>query len=650
MIHSAVKEDVQKFSSLFSRATFSQLAREKNMLIREIQNCYNELDQKFNNQIAKNEAKSEELGRLTDNFNDISAKLADTKYKKAIIGQIATKSNQEYDDYLKDSIKKLDDEITHYDEEYMRAEISDDDTTISLIDTNLKKLEDLVYALRKRYLIVEQGNEVTDQINADFGSIPNLLETYKRLKAETEKRIDRERQTTGDSIIKRRKMSQVTNTASRNIAIFFQKDFECQTNCQKILKRMEQQIKLQPLPKFDSCLIDVKEKEEAIRNPQIIDFDKLVNDQEFTHFFDEDKKKTMNEVLIDIQKKVKEAEQDYNHVLQSNSSSMASGRSGRPGFSIQTDRLEQMCQNLLQRYTTQKNQIDQVTSEIEELCNKLLKTAQERNDYELQYSKMFWPTEKLLEQYLQCRRHLYLNTDISKLLFHISSTFALEMQYHARNLLRDYHNTMHHQKSRDAFDMKPPNNLGTKLQKTMSTRKIIRPIHSGSPLSKNRSKTKERFNLSSLALPSPTASPSIERKDNTSTPLIIPPVEAQLSLFDKERKCLIEDMKALSSDEELYYFFALRYLGHVGGYLFGQKVDLAPTIQASRVDVLSSIMKYTKEYLDEQKVYRNSKIGQLRQLTNYILVKEKESIEIQTDKLPLRDVEVITDPPKKKGK
>ena len=651
MIHPAVKEDVQKFCTLFSRATFSQLAREKNMLIREIQNCYNELDQKFNNQISINQSKSEELGRLTDNYNDISAKLADTKYKKAIIKEISTKSNHDYDDYLRASIKKLDDEITHYDEEYMRAENSDKDTTISLIDINLKKLEDLVYALRKRYLIVEQGNEVTDQINADFGSIPNLLETYKRLKAETEKRIDRERQTTGDSIIKRRKMSQVTNTASRNIAIFFQKDLECQTNCQNILKKMEKQIPLKPIPKFDSCLIDVKEKEEAIKHPQIIDFDNLVNDQEFKKFFTDDNTKSMNDILVDIQKSIKEAEEDFNHVNQANTEARGTGKSGRRGLSIQTDRLEQMRQNLLQRYTSQRDQIDQLTTEIEDLCNQLLKTAEERNNYEIQYSKLFWPTEKLLEQYLECRKDLYLNTNISQLLFYISSTFALEIQYHARNLLRDYHQTLHHQRSREIFELKSPQtHLGSKLQKTMSTRRIVKPIQSGSPLAKNRSKTKERFNSSALGVPSPTASPAIERKDNVSNPLITPPLSPQLSLVEKERRCLLEDMKALNSDEELYYFFATRYLGHIGGYLFDQKVDLTPLIQESRIDILSSIEKIAKECLDEQKAYRNSKIGQLRQLTNFILVKEKESIEIQTEKLPLREVEVMTDPPKKKGK
>ena len=640
------KENTTKIMNLLAKAAFSQLTHEKNMIIRDVQSCFLEIDSKFQEKRTSNAYKTEELEHYKKNYSEMSALLEDARNKKGIIDRVNKRSTNSLNDDFRRKIAALDDEIIHLNEEYIRYESSGNEITLSLIDTYMKKLEDYAYELKKRNIVVNQGNEVTDQINEDFGSIPNLVNEYYSLKKENQRLISEELEAANNPIIKRRKMSSICNVAARSLSEFLQSDLNCQMQCKERLTKTQE---------FSSKT----RKNEIVETPEqenMLDFSKLSNDSGFNDFFEGKESADLEEHLKELQKKIKEKENDYEHLLQSNENSARSA-SARTTSSGKMDKMESMCQNLMQICAGHRSTIEESTKEVEKLSVELLERQKERNYYELTYSKLFLPIEQLLKQHEETRKYLDAYNEIAKTLFSVSSFFALEMEKEGESVLHSLEKYSMPASIEQYASFYKPNKKEEKedqkstrkptIAKVLSSKKLIKPVKSSTavyikpklkehkliiPMKKNKMSLKD-INFHNAY------DESIEENDDTLK---------TMAEVVKNENIFTPTMRANTSYNKIVNFFMISNLVHVGGFLYNNKYDPLSLIRTFRKEQLEGIESIAREQLEALGKMRNSCISQLRQLTNFILVKEKSNVSVQTDKLPLIDAEVMVDIQKKK--
>ena len=617
---SSKEDEVSKIMALFNKAMLSPIMRDKNIAIRELTTAFNEMETKFQSQKKMNKYKIETQQKLTDEYNDVKGKLKDVKLKLKIINAAAGRSTPGKCAELKRRITKSNKEIFYYNPEYVENSFAEDSSYIKLLDINMQCLEDKAYELKKRLIVTEQGNEVTDEINGEFGNVQNLVEEYKRLKEETSIRASEEKKLVNDAILKRRSNSKASINYLRNITMFYQKDLERYKKYQEILKSNNIE---------SSEVIDEEDD-------RLIDFDSISKDAKF-NIYGGGKVHDLNEELEYLNKEIDMIAEEKDRIKSSIEAYKETMDSQRSESSEKPSKYEILNQELFAKYTTLIQEVDSKTAVVNDLFEQLFAATKQKEAQELQYCSLFKPFNNLIKMHSQLMSDNYHNEEIDKTLYRLSLAIGNDMRCREKTAMMRYMNyfvlleTARLEELESETSNTPKGNpliknstsvalLGNFLKKPIK-KKIVKPTTNQSE-QRGIQKTKSRIRITKSSC-SLLSLPELQTEKNKQITLCRQDFDVTTVML------LLKGMK-------------------IGGYLYGNDKDLYSLIAGYLNEIMGEIKSNTHNSLSTTMETFSNHLNQLKFLTQEILVKEKHNVAIQVDKPKLFDMEVMTEPSKKK--
>ncbi|EAY04148.1 hypothetical protein TVAG_125880 [Trichomonas vaginalis G3] len=619
---STSQEEWMKIVQTFSKAIYSSLAKEKNIMIRELMTIFNDFDEKLNRTLKNNAMKQEMLEKGRDLLKKQTVTLEDAKRKSDIIKIAEQNTNPINNEKLASQILALEKEIKRYTPNYQTSKIDKSKNCLYLIDTKLKRLEDLSYTLLKRSVVVDEGNEVTDQINSEFGSILGLLQSYHTLTEENEMLKQQERNIGLDSLSKRRPFSQLTTLCVQTLSILFQNDLKSHEYAASKLRL-----------KFEDC--DSK------------DFDELSQDKSF--LMNKNDLESMKKQLEEINQEISDRSDEVRKITAQVDTAMAPLIKNRMSTKTLTvDKLSAMCEHLISQLSVNRKKNEQLNNDIEAISKQILQIEEEKNNYAKQYINLFAPIFQLLDAHDAIYANMYGNKQRAKTLQAICSAFGLDLFYQRQTY-------------KDAII---PKQVMSRLNTSPTTPKIISPQVSTNLLSMKQSgkskvlikpstsvrqkmvKIPQQKSTLSIRLGSQFLSNSIEEVPSA-PPELLPDVTDQ-SGNPEEKKQINEEKKPKQNVVDKFInFFLLTDIHKLASHLDSKIPDTSEAIKEFRTNSLQEIHKTAEESMKQYLQETSAQLQQIRQLSQLILVKEKASISTQIDPIPFVDVETMTEQHKK---
>ena len=230
----------QQALSLVQKAITATTTHEKNKLIDEMrhvwrlqENCANQLSH-CNAKMSENLAKlKDKEGNSINNFQTLDTNTSFIAHYQQRPPTLDDKSElikkiQETEEEIKKfgtlSAPNLLEQVSN---------LSNDYGLLKLRDVNFKRLEELAYTLKKRSFHVDDSEDLSLQINQEYGSINGLLEKYEELRTENLKLRAEEISFFNDQFVKRRNLSAVTLSTVSNMAVELQNMLDVQHNIGK---------------------------------------------------------------------------------------------------------------------------------------------------------------------------------------------------------------------------------------------------------------------------------------------------------------------------------------------------------------------------------------------------------------------------------
>lgn len=301
-------DEMHKMSTLFNRASSSSSNREKNQLLTQLRTMALDYLSKYEKVVTRNSISEKELLSLHKNYENLKTKLDITKMHVDQQEELRHRGSISNNDDIINKIKQYEEELQTFGpferpellSNAKNAPFEDNLKSILLWDIQTQRLEELIYALQKRIITVEENQERSQQIIDEFGSVFGLIDVYKSLSIENQKLKKEEAQFFGDSVVRRRNNSLISVFTVRQLIKILQKEFAFQNDLLSSLETTNQIdifkssstdkfTKNRPKPvrnmyktRSDAVLTST---EKLVQSPfvNIIyeDFDNVCNDEEF---------------------------------------------------------------------------------------------------------------------------------------------------------------------------------------------------------------------------------------------------------------------------------------------------------------------------------------------------------------------------------
>lgn len=602
------QEEWMKIVQTFSKAIYSSLSKEKNIMIRELMNIFNDFDEKLNKTLRNNSMKEEILTKSKELLRRQTELLEDSIRKDGIIKIAKQNTTRSFNDKLARQIEALEQEIKRYTPNYQTSKIDKNKNCLYLIDTKLKTLEDLNYTLLKRSVVVDEGNEVTDQINSEFGSIPGLLQAFHKLTEENEMLKRQEMDIGIDNYSKRRPFSQLTTLCAQTLSILFQND----------LKNNE----------YIARTLNLNFEDENAK-----DFDEITGDSSF--IMNKNDLQSMKMQLEEIQNEIKERQDEIKKITAQVDTSFVSTRNKISSKSLTVDKLSAMCEHLINQLSVKRKINESLNTDIEKISQQILAIEEEKVELGKKYVNMFKPIFDLLDKHDSVYANMYANRKIAKTLQSVCAAFGLDLFYQKST----FKNTIMSKFEAPPLTIIPP--------------KIISPQSSSFLMAKPSPKTKV------LIKPSPSmrkpggkiaSQKSLSSIRNFGMVLAPPPPEELPSAppeLNSEEKTVQKTVRKQNELEKFVNFFLLTDCHKLACQIDDGVPDTSEAIKEYRIKAFAEIHRTADEAMRNYIEGTTSKLQTIRQCAQLILVKEKASISTQIDPIPFIDIETMTDPPKK---
>lgn len=99
---------------------------------------------------------------------------------------------------------------------------------LKLKDIKFKRLEELSHALKKKAIVFDESEDLSNEISTKYGNLKNLLQVHENLKKENQELKEEELTFIHDSMVKRRNTSHLPLTWISNIILILQSELSAQ--------------------------------------------------------------------------------------------------------------------------------------------------------------------------------------------------------------------------------------------------------------------------------------------------------------------------------------------------------------------------------------------------------------------------------------
>ncbi|OHT14439.1 hypothetical protein TRFO_15234 [Tritrichomonas foetus] len=428
------KTEMKKILGVANKAIVSTSLKEKNDLLLDLQELFTPFIENFDKHQTILRIKNDELNGLKKKLNE-ATNLKDTLQRNTAFYLNANQARiRPTEDKLIESIQNLEDEISSHHpldfperlEKALKLPEKSYQKLFSIIDINLRRIEELAYAYKKRLIVVEESQESTEVVARDYGSINNLIEKVNSLEKENEKLKADEKVFIHDAITRRRKFAQMTPGSARCFI--------------KTFKDMIQ---------ADNFIIKSFREEgfEADFENADLDFDAVSPDTGFktepTHFDASDFGNTTEpDIIAPIlgNKSLEEmvsAFQKVNHNIEATNSKLLGEITAIPfryykqkeSILSRIDKIGEANERLLMKVHSLNHDLDFKNQEVLNMANMLQRTNKEKLNYNAFYVYSLGKIKRLTESHVKLIHRQTTNKRILQLLYQTVSSWGLSMFY-----------------------------------------------------------------------------------------------------------------------------------------------------------------------------------------------------------------------------
>jgi len=637
------KAKMKKVLSLTSKAIISTSIKEKNEILEEVMNLWMPQIEALETLLTKNQIKNDELSAIRKNLTDAQKQkesLAQNTdfYHRA--DQVRARTSEEK---LISSIRESEAMITQHDSLSYPQELSkltsmkigSDKKLFTLMDLNLKRLEEAAYSYKKRLLIVEQSQESTDVVLRDYGSINDLISKVKELEDENRNLKDTEKSYVHDALTRRRQFSTLTGRSSREFVSIYRSFIDTDKSI---------------LDRYSSNGFDIPQ----IENPQI-NFDKVCRDPQFDiapdHFEVNEFGNTVEpEILepvvhsndpqdqINGFKKIIDSSSTIIDKLQDEIKSMRSHINVVPKNSVSSpnriSRLNEANDELFARISRVSALLETNIKEIQKEEEKLAKVTQEKKNYSIIYADMLGKYKGLLDTHTLLLKRRAINKENLTVLYSLVSSMG--------NYLLT--------KNSDPMEEMIKAKFNVSIDKLKEEARI--QSEQLAALEKEREKLQqeaaqaETMSATDFALRMTQIGKRPRRsqrnKEIEKDGQIISQSTSRLTLASIDEKPLFKGPKYFYQRPKIELIHGLAYASELASFVIAKDKPYAKTFTTFFNNFFSEIISETKERFDKFGKPWINQISQINFCSNAILVKGKENISIQTDTIPHVDAETET--------
>ena len=391
-------EEFARIGALFNRAIATSSMREKDAGLNELKATSVEQVQTLENQIKYNEKKTIELAELQEKFDVLQAEYDKMVMNKRLLEKLMERDLEIDQKKTMKEIQKFEDVIQSYGKlerpNLMKEALdSPDNKGILLYDVMNQRIEECIYALRKRILEVDKNQAFSAKITSEFGSTFGLIDTYDQLTQENKRLKDDEYQVSMDPLSKRRNITQMSNASARDLLAFLQQEYRSEIDSLKILHSHDD-------------------------NENGKDFDELCKDENFT----EKPPRSID------QKEIKELEEEFSELMKKKNELPEPVFDPTGKFKGRDGKLIELLTFLVKDMHKRNNEIRETTNLIEEKTKELYEMAKSLRYEKLKYYYIFDPYYSLLGSHEQLMHNQQRNLSVLFTLASLSSSFSVSSE------------------------------------------------------------------------------------------------------------------------------------------------------------------------------------------------------------------------------
>lgn len=588
-------EEFGRIGALFNRAIASSSQREKDANLAELKKTSVEEVQTLEEQIISNANKQKQLEELQKNYEILKKQHAIMQQNQLLLEKILTKDQKIDVKKMLNTISELENDIqslSTLQRPNLVKNVSAKESRlgIRLYDVKLQRVEELIYALRKRILEVDKNEQYSSQIQSEFGNNVGLITTYKNISKENEQLKQEEFQCSHDVITKRRNITNMTDASIRTMIIFMQQELQTELKAIKTLHDTKYKIDSNPI-------------------------ESILNSPDFKH----------NLPIEHPAKKIQAMKQSLNYVIQDLKNVKGPDATMlKQAHDNEAKNLELMAY-LLNKMTTISKSVDSANDAIQDLTTQLYQRTIELRKAKNEYHVIFDPYQDLLNSYVKLLGNQRNNISVSTTLSSISSLFSLK-----------------------------DNNLKSFLESAISNVKLTvvklnpRPARKLADVPASNTGSKSKFHLKNL-----NQSPSSSKHGSSVTSNVTstdpsPAPSAKLSRTNSVVSHNLEKTDKIHLSDPFFNLLLTSILGEIMAPIYSSKTTrLTPIWKNLHDKFIVSIENTDREFGEEL----HKMIEKLQISSHEILVKEKTENEAQTENPEMIDIEIQTEDTKPlKGK
>lgn len=388
-----------KIISTLNRAIASSSQVEKNSALEDLkQKSIDQIDY-LETKIAQNKRKNEELEELNTSFNKVKSDLRDIRNKQILLHLLLQKGDETTQDGMIDVIQKYEEQIS----KLISLERPDlleialsrtDNIGVRLMDIKIQRIEETIYALRKRILEIEKNEEYAPAVNEEFGGNCRLMKTYERLLEENTILKESEVSAASDVLSRRRSVTSLSPSSTRDLVMFLQKEFEIHVKILRILN-----------PDFNEGILN--------------DFCEISDDPHLLDLFDDPE-----EDVIKNQKAESYESKILTEQIKQTPLPEIQDSQGNP----RAVKLYTLTKNGIYQIRELNDRISMINVENQKVAAKLQETTEELKKVKLEYASRFEPFTSLLKAYTNLKQNIMRNKSVLRTLSVFDSSMALDCQ------------------------------------------------------------------------------------------------------------------------------------------------------------------------------------------------------------------------------
>lgn len=643
--------DRKKIMNLVNKAILSTSLRDKNEVLTEIRDIWQEDNAALESILQSNSLKETELALKKKQQAELIHKMETLKTNTSFYKYFNPSTILNNKELLIQSIKAKEEIISKYQilgsaellQESFERHKSPDELLFSLMDINFRRSEEVAHVFKKRLNNVEESQESSDYITKTYGSVTNLLNVLHELEEINKKLKEGESVFIDDVFVCRQRLSTFSPLLSR---LYLNIYSTLLNNYLLFLSEIRQfeKVKTSNLPDFDEFCSDPLFSLDA-SDIDIVELGKsLETDEPLTN------PKSLPEKLSMMKEIIKLTNQ-LNNKLEQDIEKCIKVTKPPPEHKTPTHLEKLAYENYrnLEKVRNYELQLDDLLSANSDLCSQIIRVMKYNQFISNDYIHLLDSYRKLVDDQIKMAYRQNQNRTSLKSLIYLISEFGLTKlgsQLRNSDQTIKFFNQLSKKESERLKTLNPEPMILE--QKPVVEEKKIEIHDPKFMMQLMMLKKKKHSRLPSQAQSGTTTGREYTELEELITERLSQRAHVHQPLPQPIQQPEIQpknptEIKYFNDSNKMEIIHGLAKAFQLGGFTIGSNQDFYKIIHNESNSILTDLSSSSHQIIEDFQQVFNMNFSQINYFANRILVKEKHQISIQTVKIENPDIETQTE-------